>query len=568
MLRARHGLLLASILGCSSQQPPAPSNVAPGDASTSDVVGADGPAPDAGNPFDASRSPDAPDGTASLDDPPIPARYQAFATAFDQERSSMGAPGAAVALIEGGKLTFFHGFGTRSPTDSTPVRARSLFRIGSMTKALTATAFLQLVEAGTVSLDATLTSIVPDVDVNDPDLAHVTLRQLMSHQSGLYDYLVVNGPSADSALSSFLTSASFAQNEYFMDPPGTFWDYANPNFYLTGLALERVGGDPYRDAVRKRVLAPLGMTRTFFLPSEVLTDGDYADGISTDATGAQVVEAPDAYDNAWARPAGYAFSSVLDYAKFVQFLNAGDTTVLTDSLRSAMQSPQVDTRTYGDVEGYGFATIVDQGFNLGSSYYATKLVSHGGDIPGFASDFYLVPSTGFGMVSFASKDDAHFQTSVGLALQSFAQLPAPGLPPPGVAVAPSTFASIAGSYYDPHNVGPVSVSVSGGSLVVSMPAVDAAKIPYDPTLVAVSADNFTLAIQGTTLEVTFLRDASGAYAWLRTRVFVAERQGLDGGAPADAGGAADAGDGGGEAGSMEIRRLDAQAFRAALHARL
>jgi CubicO group peptidase (beta-lactamase class C family) len=491
-------------------------------------------------------------------DPPIPAKYASFAAAFDQERQQLGVSGASVALIENGEVTFAHGFGTKGPNSHEPVDANTLFRIGSMTKALTATALLGSVDSGTVSLDATLTSVVPDVAISDPgNLGALTLRQLLSQQSGLYDYFVLQAPTDDAALSQFLTSPEYAANEYFMDPPGTFYNYANPNFSLAGLALERASGISYRQAVADRVLAPLGMQRTFFLPSEVIADGNFSDGASTDDTGGAWDVAPDAYDNAWLRPAGYAFSSVVDFAKFVQFLYAGNASVLTDADRAAMQTPQVDTRDYGDVEGYGFALIIDQGFNLGSSWFDTKLVSHGGDIPGFAADFFLVPSTGFGIVSFASADDAHFQSSLLLAMQSFANLQAPGSRPTNVAVDPSTFASIAGTYEDSYNVGEVTIGATASGLTIAMPAVDAANIPYDKTLQPVTADNFSLSIEGTPIDVTFFRGSSGAYEWMRTRPFVAQRFAPDGGAPSDAG--SDGGDGGD--GGAAIRRFDADAFR-------
>ncbi|HEX8793959.1 MAG TPA: serine hydrolase domain-containing protein [Polyangiaceae bacterium] len=526
-------LLFALLAACSSSSgsasPPAPDGGASDtgapdvamddDGGASDDATSDSPTDDAADAADA----------ASLD-PPIPAAFQAFAQAFDDERVQLGAPGAAVAILENGQLAFFHGFGLKGPSSTQPVDARTLFRIGSMTKSLTATALLGLVDDGKVGLDATLTSIVPNVGLPaGTDTSALTVRELLTHQSGLYDYLAVSGPTQDSALASVLESASFAADEYYMDPPGTFWNYANPNYYLAGLVLETAGGTLYRDAVKQRVLSPLGMTRTFFLPSEVDADGDFTNGKSTGADGGAWDVAPDSYDNAWARPAGYAFTSVLDYAKFVQFLLAGDPAVLSDTQRTAMQSIQVNTDTYGSVEGYGFALIVDQGFNVGTSYYPTKLVSHGGDIPGYASDFYLVPATGFAMIAFANADGVHFQSSVALALQRFAGLPAPGTPPTGVAVDTSLFPLYAGSYDDPNNVGAVTVTANGGTLTISMPALDAANISYVPTLQPADRDNFVLTIEGQALEVTFVPDATGTYAWLRTRVFVAQRTAVDGG---------------------------------------
>ena len=463
---------------------------------------------------------------ASLDDPPIDDKYAAFAAAFDAERKSLGAPGAAVVILEHGKVTFSHGFGAKggsAPSSAEPVRARTLFRIGSMTKALTATTCLSLVDAGKMDPKALLTTYVPDVALDGDELKSLTLGQLLSHSSGLRDYLTIKGPKEDAALSKFLTSATFRGNEYFMDPPGALWNYSNPNFYLAGLAAERAGGVPYRGAVAARVLAPLGMTRTFFLATEVLADGDYSNGKSTDAAGKPWDVGPESYDNSWGRPAGYAWSSVLDYARFVQFLNAGNTAVLSDAQHTAIQAQQVSTLEYGSAEGYGYGLFSSSGFRIGSSWYPTKLVFHGGDISGFGEDFYLVPSTGFGIVMFANADGAHFSKALVLALQSFAELPTPTSLPEDAKVDTTRFAKYAGNYDDPHNVGAVTVTASGTTLTLSMPAVEAAGVPYDKTLTPASADNFVLSIQGTTTLLTFVKDGTGAYRYLRTRPFVAVR---------------------------------------------
>jgi CubicO group peptidase (beta-lactamase class C family) len=469
-------------------------------------------------------------------DAPIPAKYQAFASAFDQERQQLGVPGASVALIEHDEVTFAHGFGTKGPNSQEPVGAKTLFRIGSMTKALTATALLGLVQSGAVSLDATLTSLVPDVAISDAiDLSTLTVRQLLSHQSGLYDYLVVSGPTDDAALSQFLTSHDYAANEYFMDPPGTFYNYSNPDYYLAGLVLERAGGVPYRQAVAERVLSPLGMSRTFFLPAEVIADGDFSNGKSTASDGSLWDVRPDSYDNSWARPAGFAFSSVVDYAKFVQFLAAGNGTVLADPQREAMQSPQVNMLDPGgveaDIQSYGFGLVVDREFQVGNSAYVTKLVWHDGAIPGFTSFFCFLPSTGSGIVWFANADDVEFTTSIVLALQSFAGLTNPTTtPPPGVAVDTSLFPSYAGTYDDTNGIGLVTVTASAGTLSIDIPSFDAVNTPYDQVLRPTSMDNFVVTVQGSQIPLTFIADSTGNYMWIRTRIAVGKRVSNAGGA--------------------------------------
>ncbi len=462
-------------------------------------------------------------------DAPIPAKYQAFAQSFDRERQQLGVPGASVALIENGKLTFAHGFGVKGLNSQEPVDSSTLFRIGSMTKALTATALLSLVQSGVIGIDATLTSIVPDVAINGAgNLSTLTIRQLLSHQSGLYDYLQEAGPTDDAALSRYLTSPDFAANEYFMDPPGTFYNYSNPNYYLAGLALERAGGVPYRQAVTERVLSPLGMTRTFFLPMEVIADGNFSNGKSTGSDGSPWDVSPDSYDNAWARPCGFAFSSVVDYAKFIQFLYAGNASVLADSERTEMQSPQVKMLDAGgveaDLQSYGFGLVIRREFLVGNNAYTTKLVWHNGSLPGFTSIFYLVPSTGFGIVWFANADDVTFEASTALAFASFAGLTNPSAwPPPGLAVDSSIYSRYAGTYNDPNGLGAITVTANGTTLSIDIPTLDAANAPYDHALQATSMDNFNVTVQGAPTPLTFIADSTGAYVWLRTQQAVAKR---------------------------------------------
>jgi CubicO group peptidase (beta-lactamase class C family) len=484
------------------------------------------PTPDAGDAAEAAP----PGDDVALDDPPIDPRFAAFAQAFDAERAALGAPGAAVAILEHGQVTFAHGFGVKGPNSTSPVRARTLFRIGSMTKSLTTAALLHQVQAGRIDLAAAVTKYVP-LAVDGPELATLTVKQLLTHDSGLRDYLVLNAPASqqdDSALASFLTGSGFRSVEYFMAPPGSMWNYANPNFYVAGLLAERAASTDYRDLLAGGVFLQLGMSRTFFHGNQVIADGDFANGKSKDETGKPWDVAPDAYDNAWGRPAGYAFSSVLDYAKFVQMLQNGDAAVLSPALRSEMQAPQIDTLEYGHSEHYGYGLFVYDGFHVGKDdWRATKLVSHGGDVPGFAADFWLVPSSGFAVIAFADADRAHFSSSIALALKTFGGLPAPSTAP-DMTVDPATFDAFAGDYLDAHNVGPIHVEKQGSDLTISMLNLDTAMIPYDPKLVPSSPGNFLVAIQGMQTMLTFIPGPAGTTsppAYLRTRPFVGVRLG-------------------------------------------
>lgn len=401
--------------------------------------------------------------------------------------------------------------GTRVHGGDVPADAGTLFRIGSVTKVLTAVALLQQVHAGAVGLDDALTTVVPEFSVVAPAGGASTIRvgHLLVHASALADYLLIDDRHDDAALDEYLTGAYTAQ-AYLMAPAGRMWNYSNPNFYLAGLVAERRAGVPYRELMRTRVLAPLGMDRTFFLPDETLADGNVASGRSTDT-----IIPPDDYDNAWARPAGYAFSSVHDLARFVRFLRDGDAAVLPDVARLAMQAPQIDTRLAAGHVTYGHGLFLHDGFALDDGYHDTLLVEHGGDIPGYAASVYYIPSTGFAFISLASGDGAHFPESAAYALEHFAELAAAVAAPADLTIDPATFASLAGSYRDDLNAGRIELAVTGDIVTISMPDVDAAGIPYDPVLTPIRPDTFLLRVQGSVLPVTFLRDASGAPEYLR-----------------------------------------------------
>lgn len=313
---------------------------------------------------------------------------------------------------------------------------------------------------------------------------------------------------------------------FLMSPAGRFWNYSNPNFYVAALVTEdATPGDLfYRDILRDEHVLPLGMERTLFLGEDVLDDGDYATGDTYDWTdgAGTAIAAPDSYDNAWGRPAGYAWSSVEDMALFAQFLFDGNTAVLSDALRAEMQSPQVSTDYFLDYGHYGYGLSVDEGFQLGTEWYDVRAVSHGGAIPGFSAQMYTIPSTRFAFITLANTDGAYFPDSLMMALRDFAGLPAP-VAVPDPQVVPADFPDFAGTYEDLYNVGTIVISTSGNGLFISMPDLDAASIPYESALVPYSKNNFILTVQGFQLLSTFILDPAGNGEFFRTRVFVGER---------------------------------------------
>ena len=457
----------------------------------------------------------------------VPRRFQPLIEAIEWEQEELGAPGVAVAVIEGGEVVFAAGFGSRHPREDVPVEATTLFRIASVTKMLTAVGLLQLVEDGVVDLDAPITDYLTEFSfARDPSWASsITVEQLLTHSSGIVDYIEVDGARDDSALESYL-NGRFGEVAYLMAPSGRMYNYTNPGYMLAGLITETVGGSSYRTYLRENVFAPLGMDRTYFLPAEVETDDDYAVAEMIDwETGAPTLVEPDTYDNAWARPAGYAYSSVLDLARFVAFLRDGDTEVLGEAEHRAMQSPQVDTEMFLDLMHYGYGLVLSQGGYYGpgmGDFYEIDVIRHDGALPGFSSELYYVPELDLGFVTLANASGAYFYYSFATALHTLADMPS-AVAGPDLEMTRAELETYVGDYLDPLNVGHVTVSLEGSRLNVFMPDVEAGGVTYNERLTPLSPRNFQLEIGGLPLQVTFIPDEEGNGEYLRTRYFVAER---------------------------------------------
>lgn len=472
-----------------------------------------------------------------------PERFRDFAAAFDSERERLGIPGAAVAILEHGQLAFAQGFGTKGIASEEPVDARTIFRTGSMGKVVTAIGVMSAVDDGLLDLDAPLRDAIPDLSLSGPESDALTLRLLLSQQTGLNDYLTLQGPRDDAGLAEFTSGRELADNVRFMNPPGSFWNYSNPNFTLAGRALEAQSGAPYRVAIDQRVFSPLGMDRSFFLGQEAVADGDYSNGYgvnNVEGDGPLEDLGPDAYENAWGRPAGYGFSNVYDWAKLMQFLMHGDTTVLSEVSHAEVTSPQISTRSiYADVEATALGLGDDYGLGIGLGdgffmdrrgepevYYPVPFLGHGGDIPGFATTFAILPSTGFAIVVLSNRDALRPVESIRRALETFGGLPAPSAPPPGREVDPSRFASYAGTFLS-RDGARVDVTFDGEQLEVASPLLDQLGFPFEPMLEPTSLDNFALWLElggrRVPLEITFLPGEQGAFEWFRSRLAVAQR---------------------------------------------
>jgi CubicO group peptidase (beta-lactamase class C family) len=324
-------------------------------------------------------------GAATLDD--------AVDQCVTQSMAAVGTPGAAVAVALDGALILERGYGVTRRQAGAPVDAGTLFRIGSITKQLTAAAVLQQAEIGTVALDDPVTEHVPELELTGLWPAdRITVHDLLTHSSSYPDLIFEPaGPTGDDALSEW---AAHQGDVTLHAPPGNFFNYSNPNFNLVGLVVERASGLPYRQYMAERVFAPAGMTRTTFDPAAVMADGNYSYGHLSSPGGVETVYAPDDYDNAVYAPAGYAFSTAGDLVRWALVLLDDGGPVLAPSSAESMQNPQRDLESVPGVS-YGYGVFIEPFGDL-------TLRQHGGNIWGWGAYLIWEPEHRFAVAVLAN----------------------------------------------------------------------------------------------------------------------------------------------------------------------
>jgi CubicO group peptidase (beta-lactamase class C family) len=305
-------------------------------------------------------------------------RFTGLEATLREELQAKVIPGAAVAVVEGDRVTFVAAQGVLNVETREPVKPESLFRLGSTTKMFTATAVVLLSEQKKLRLDAPIGQVASGLS---PRIAALTMDQLLSHRSGLSDEVAANGPHDERALADAVRS--WDGRRLFTDP-GSIYSYANPGYNLAGYVLQEVSGKPFADQMNDSLFAPLGMRRTTFRPMLALTYSAAA-GHSFDVDARPVVVRPLA-DNMPAWPSGQMFSNVLDLANFtIAFMNDGKlqgVQVLPPSAIKILSSEHARPPTGRFTYGYGLERTMSGG---------EFVLEHGGSLRGYGSFIRMFP---------------------------------------------------------------------------------------------------------------------------------------------------------------------------------
>ncbi|HEX3865894.1 MAG TPA: serine hydrolase domain-containing protein, partial [Gemmatimonadaceae bacterium] len=265
----------------------------------------------------------------------------------------------------------------------------TIFEIGSNTKQFTSAAIMRLAEQHKLSIDDDLSKYLPQIPLHGN---HVTIRQLLSHTSGIKSYTEVAAWQPHWA--EDLTPDSimgFVAKDTFDFAPGTRYKYDNSGYVVLGMVIEKVSGKTYAKYLETEFFKPLGLTHTSYCPSHT-TDPAFAAGYSKKDDGVM----PHVYMSL-TQPfaAGALCSTVGDMAKWQRALAAGK--VVSPESFTLMSTAA--TLNNGQKINYGFGLVP-------TDLLGHKGFNHSGGIPGFATMTYYFPDDMLNVVVFTNYDAA------------------------------------------------------------------------------------------------------------------------------------------------------------------
>ena len=287
-------------------------------------------------------------------------------------------PGAVVTVVKDGQVVTTRGYGwaDTGASGGQPVAVdpqKSLFRVASVSKIPTSIAAMQLVEQGKVDLDADISAYL-DFEIERRFDEPLTLRHLLTHSAGFEEHGSLT-PTTD--LEAYVKNDPPAQ----VFAPGTTPGYSNYGMALAGYIVQRVSGQPFETYVREHVLEPAGMTSsTYEQPLPAGLAGSLGPGHTS--AGEEV-----SFELMGDFPAGSLTVSAPDFAAFMNAQLSRSPKLLREETWEQMWSPglgeeRLGSRAKAGEMGLGY-------FDL--SRHGQRVVGHGGDIPGWHSQFELYP---------------------------------------------------------------------------------------------------------------------------------------------------------------------------------
>ena len=339
----------------------------------------------------------------------ISKKLNGFDQYMEKALKDWNTPGACVGIVVKDKLVFAKGYGYRDYGKKLPVTPNTLYQIASNTKLFTTVAAGLLVEDGKLDWDKPVKEFVPSIKFYNSDLDNsVTLRDMLAHRTGISRHDLIWYKS------DFSRKDLFERLKYLepSQPIRTGFLYNNLMYVSAGYIIELQSGKTWEEFVQERIFDPLKMERTFFTVQEMIADPDHGVPYNEKRDTTILYEIPIYEDKAAVGPAGSIISNVNDMSKWlIALMNGGKyegKQVIPEAVLKATLAPSIALPNSG-LENKGYKEALNSVYGMGRqtvSYRGHLLAYHGGDLPGFHSQFSMMPTDSIGVIVFVIGDQS------------------------------------------------------------------------------------------------------------------------------------------------------------------
>lgn len=331
----------------------------------------------------------------------VESRLPTLGGLLEDRAAKHGVVGAALAVGRGDEI-FETATGVVNRNTGVEVTADSVFQIGSITKLFTTTLIMQLVDEGSVELDAPVKRYLPEFQVADPKATEeITLADLLCHSSGIDgDFFQDTGRGDDCVERYVLACAALPQ----LHPPGKMLSYCNAGFMIAGRIIEKLRGRPWHEVIGERIFAPMGLFTMGTEAEQAILHRAAVGHMGLGEDGAQTVipiwrlarsNAP-----AGATPFARARDLIVFARLHLQGGKASDgTAILSPESVRRMQERRIVLPTYAEADGWGLGWML-------FDWSGERLIGHDGSTIGQASFLRVHPASGVGVSLLTTGGDA------------------------------------------------------------------------------------------------------------------------------------------------------------------
>lgn len=310
-------------------------------------------------------------------------------------------PALSIALVDDQTTVWAKGFGFQDPQAKVPATAQTVYRVGSVSKPISALLLMILVEMGLIDLDAPVQTYLPDFRPRNTSGKDITLRQIYSHRSGIMRESPVGSYFDDSEPSHVALAASLNDRDLIY-PPLAKTSYSNAAVGLAGHLMEKTQKEEFAKLIQRKLLDPIGMSSSGYEINARLSK-NLAKATMWTYHGREFPAPP--FKMAMTS-AGNLYSTVEDQARLLSFLFAdgktkvGKQLLKKESLNNMFRIQLADPK---DKAGFGIGWFV-------SELEGKKRIGHGGAVYGFATEFGALPDEKLGVIVTCSRDVANGMT--------------------------------------------------------------------------------------------------------------------------------------------------------------